>query len=88
MALDRPELSEPTWQDWGLWLKIMKCNTFSFCLPTDLATYRFGTGMTKNKFAVLCEQYKFYRNTVGLKGFSLYYYFFFYMLLGFKKYYT
>lgn len=75
-------------QDWGLWLDILKVVDYSHCIPCNLATYRFGTGMTKNKFKVLREQYSFYKNTVKLKGFKLQYYFLFYMLFGLKKYFS
>ena len=72
-------------QDWGLWLEILKNIDYSHCFPEDLATYRFGVGMTRNKFSVLVDQYKFYKNTVNLNGFTLYYYFTYYIILGLKK---
>lgn len=72
-------------QDMALWLKLLEIIEFADCVQECLAYYRTDSGMTTNKFSVAINQWRFYRDYLGLNLFVSARLFLTYSVSGLRK---
>ena len=62
-------------QDYGLWLKILKNNGFTYGMEEPLATYRIMTNsVSSNKFKLLKYNYLLFKEHEDFSSFKAFYY--------------
>lgn len=73
-------------QDYALWLKILEKEAYVYGLPDVLSVYHSGhASLSSNKFSVIIDQWKFFRNFMGLSFYNSTRYFVSYLINSLKR---